>query len=177
VHNSGSMVVKTLDDSGNTSIHYDRSLAVPPIIVPSISPSPNPAGWNNSNPTVTFTCSDTILGIASCTPSVSVTTEGANQKVGGTAVNRAGFRASTSASLSLDKTPPIIGGTSAPPRNPEGWNNSNATASFTCSDSLSGIVSCTAPVTITADGSNQRIDTAVSFKALNNPTRNSDACV
>jgi len=98
----------------------------------------------------------TILGIASCTPPVAVTTGGAKQTVTGTAVNRAGFSATASASINLDKTPPVIGGTSSPAANAAGWNNSNVTASFPCSDSLSGIASCTAPVTVTIDGNNQK---------------------
>ena len=97
-----------------------------------------------------------ILGIASCRPPVAVTTGGAKQTVTGTAVNRAGFSATASASINLDKTPPVIG---AHPRRPptlQAGNNSNVTASFPCSDSLSGIASCTAPVTVTIDGNNQK---------------------
>jgi len=163
----GSMVVQTLDDSGNTSIHYDRSLAVPPSIVPSISPSPTAFGWNNFNPTVTFTCSDPILGIDSCTSPVLVTTEGANQNVPGTAVNRAGFSATASATVNFDKTVPIIGGTSAPPANGAGWNNSPVTASFDCADVLSGIASCTAPRTFSAEGANQTVNGTAVDKAGN----------
>jgi len=47
-------------------------------------------GWNNSNVTVTFTCSDASSGIASCSGPVTVANEGANQSVTGHAVDNAG---------------------------------------------------------------------------------------
>src|SRR5205085_9385856 len=118
------MAVKTLDDSGGSPIHYDRSLAVPPTITSAVAPPPNAAGWDNANATVSFTCSDPILGIASCSPPVSLTTESANQVATGTAINRAGFGASSSVSVKIDKTPPVVSRTANPPPNANGWNNS-----------------------------------------------------
>ena len=41
------------------------------------------------------------------------------------------------ANINIDKTPPAIRGATNPPPNAAGWNNSNVTASFTCSDALS----------------------------------------
>src|SRR5215470_11664557 len=38
-----------------------------PTITATVSPSPNAAGWNNTNVTVTFVCSDATSGVASCT--------------------------------------------------------------------------------------------------------------
>lgn len=102
------MAVKSLNNSGGVAIHYDRSLAVPPTIASAVSPAANAAGWNNSNVTVGFSCADPILGLASCSSPVSLTNEGANQVVTGTAVNRAGFGASASVTVNIDKTAPII---------------------------------------------------------------------
>ncbi len=163
----GAMVVGTLDDSGGVEIHYDRSLAVPPTITALVSPAPNGAGWNNANTTVTFTCSDPVFGIASCSPPVQITTEGANQSVTGTAVNRAGFSATISVTVNLDKTPPIITSARNPPPNAAGWNNSNVTVSFACSDALSGIASCSTPVTVSSDGAGQVITGTAVDKAGN----------
>lgn len=39
-----------------------------PTITASITPTPNQAGWNKTDVTVTFTCSDATSGIASCLP-------------------------------------------------------------------------------------------------------------
>lgn len=80
----------------------------PPTITASIDPPPNTFGWNNTDVTVTFTCSDATSGIATCPNPITVTTEGANQVVSGTAVDRAGNRASASVTLNIDKTPPVI---------------------------------------------------------------------
>jgi hypothetical protein len=49
------MVVKTLDDTGGSPIHFDRNAATPPTITGAIAPAADAAGWNNSNVTVTFT--------------------------------------------------------------------------------------------------------------------------
>ena len=135
----GAMVVGTLDDSGGGAIHYDRSLAIPPTIAGTIAPVPNAAGWNNANVTVTFSCADPILGIASCTGPVTVATEGANQSVAGTAVNRAGFSASTTATVSIDKTPPAVTITS--PASGITVDSPSLSITGTATDALSGIAS------------------------------------
>src|SRR6266853_2165735 len=77
-----------------------------PTITAKASPAPNDAGWNNTNVTVTFTCSDAISGVASCPPSQTVTTEGVNQVISGTATDNAGNTATASVKLNIDKTPP-----------------------------------------------------------------------
>ena len=122
-----------------------------PLITTSVSPAPNAAGWNNSNPTVTFNCSDAGSGIASCSPPKTITDETGGTVVVGTAVDRAGNAASISVTVKLDKTPPNIVGAVTPAPNPAGWNNTDPTAAFSCSDDLSGTDSCSGPVTVTAE--------------------------
>lgn len=80
----------------------------PPTITASIDPQPNAAGWHNTDPTVTFTCTGATSGIASCTAPVTVTTEGAGQVINGTATDIAGNSSSTSVTVNIDKTPPVI---------------------------------------------------------------------
>ena len=79
-----------------------------PVIMASVNPAPNSAGWNNSNVTVSFTCTDATSGIQSCPAPQSVTAEGANQVISGTATDNAGNSASTSVPINLDKTPPVV---------------------------------------------------------------------
>jgi RHS repeat-associated protein len=79
---------------------------VPPTIQGTITPAPNAANWNNSNVTVTFACSDTGSGIATCQAPITVSTEGAGQIVTGTAVDKAGNSATANVTVNLDKTAP-----------------------------------------------------------------------
>jgi hypothetical protein len=142
----------------------------PPVIVASASPSPNAAGWNNTSVVVTFSCSDKTSGVASCPSPVTVSTEGANQVISGTAADRAGNTASTSITLNIEKTPPSITASATPPPNGAGWNNSDVTVSFLCGASLSGRVQCPGPQTVSTEGANQRITGTLSDVAGNNAT-------
>ncbi|MCL4299195.1 MAG: YncE family protein [Anaerolineae bacterium] len=89
--------------SQNVTIKRD---ATPPTISGSAAPPPNSNGWNNSDVSVTFTCADDLSGVAACGPDQTLSSEGANQSVTGTATDNAGNSASTTVSgLNLDKTP------------------------------------------------------------------------
>ena len=79
----------------------------PPEIVAAVSPAPNAQGWNNSDVTVSFDCSDKTSGIDFCSEPVHVQQEGAGQVITGTATDHAGNSASVSATVSIDKTPPV----------------------------------------------------------------------
>jgi RHS repeat-associated protein len=129
----------------------------PPTIQATVSPGANAAGWNNTNVTVTFVCSDATSGVATCPGAQTITTEGANQIISGTATDNAGNTASTSVTLNIDKTPPAITAALSPAPNAAGWNNSNVTVTFTCSDSLSGVANCPLAATVTTEGANQLV--------------------
>jgi hypothetical protein len=138
-----------------------------PTITAQANPAPNANGWNNSSVTVTFTCADATSGIATCPAPVTVTVEGAGQVVSGTAVDKAGNSASTSVTLNIDKTPPTITASAAPPANGNGWNNGDVVVTFTCADGLSGVATCPAPVTVAAEGANQVVSGTALDKAGN----------
>jgi uncharacterized protein YjiK len=82
-----------------------------PTIAGARAPAANSAGWNNTDVTVTFTCSDAGgSGVRSCgaTPQV-VSTEGAGQSRTGTAIDNAFNTASaTVGGISIDKTAPVV---------------------------------------------------------------------
>ena len=128
----------------------------PPVITTTTAPSPNSNGWNNTNATVTFSCSDTGSGIATCPAPVTISAEGAGQLVSRTATDKAGNTATASARLNIDKTRPIVGSTVSPIANAAGWNNGPVTVSFTATDTLSGIApgTLTAPSIVSVDGAN-----------------------
>lgn len=80
----------------------------PPAITATINPAANASGWNNSNVTVSFNCSDMTSGIQKCPPPVNLMNEGKMQSVSGTAFDKAGNAATTSINVNIDKTPPKI---------------------------------------------------------------------
>lgn len=126
----------------------------PPIITTTVVPPPNANGWNNSNVTVTFTCTDADSGIATCPAPQAVSSEGAKQVVSGTATDRSGNTASASVTLNIDKTAPVVSATQSPAANANGWNSGPVTVTFSATDSLSNVApgSLTPPVTLSADG-------------------------
>jgi hypothetical protein len=127
----------------------------PPSIAASPGTAPNAAGWYNSDVTVSFACSDKTSGVASCPSPITVSAEGANQVVSGTATDLAGNTATTSFNVNLDKTPPAISAAVSPPPDAAGWNSSAVTVTFTCSDMSSGVASCPPPVAVTTEGAGQ----------------------
>lgn len=99
------------DKTGNTasgSFSITVRDTTPPTIVGSASPAANTNGWRNSAVTVSFTCADTVSGIAACTAPQSLG-EGANQSFNGTASDNAGNTASaTVAGINVDLTAPAV---------------------------------------------------------------------
>src|SRR6266404_1284597 len=152
-------VLLTVDDgrnvTGSATTSATLTMPPPPTISATLSPAPNASSWNNSNVTVTFTCGDTNVGVKTCPSPVIVTAERANQVVQGTATNNAGVPATTSATVSIDKTPPTITASASPIANSAGWNNTNVTVTFHCSDSLSGVAQCPQPILVSSSGPNQ----------------------
>ena len=88
-----------------TEINIDKT---PPTISASASPPPNGNGWNNTDVTVSFAGSDGLSGVDTVTDPVTVTAEGAGLVVTGIATDQAGNSASTSLTINIDKTAPLI---------------------------------------------------------------------
>src|SRR5205823_2810920 len=140
---------------------------MPPVNTANVAPPANAAGWNNSNATVNFNCSDATSGIAACPAPVAANTERSDQIVTGTATDKAGNSKTTSVTVNIDKTAPTITHTINPAPNAAGWNNSDATVTFNCSDPLSGVASCTSPVIVTLEGDSQVLTGTALDKAGN----------
>lgn len=170
---AGTDVTGTATDlAGNTAtatvtVKLDRT---PPEITGSASPEPNDAGWNNENVTVSFACADALSGVASCTADTVVSAEGADQSLPGAAEDLAGNQNSTTVEgINIDKTLPTIVGSASPPANGSGWNNSDVTVHFDCSDALSGIDFCT-PDVVLAEGAGQSQGGSATDRAGNGNT-------
>ena len=148
------------DTQGNASASACAKVSVdktPPTIAAALSPAPNSSQWEVAPVTVTFSCADSLSGVATCPPSIQISTDGANQSVPGTAADLAGNTATTSATVNLEQGVPTISAFVSPPANAAGWNNSPVTITFTCNQSVSAITSCTPSQTVSTPGVGQVI--------------------
>jgi hypothetical protein len=117
---------------------------------------------------VAFACSDALSGLDSVPGEQTVSTEGADQSVSGTATDKAGNSATATLNgINIDKTAPVITATPNPAANANGWNNTDVTVSFACADALSGVVSCPAETKLTAEGKDQLVEGTVADRAGN----------
>ena len=99
-----------VDNADNTAtasvtLNIDKT---PPTLSTTAMPEHNSAGWNNTDVNISFEAVDTLSGIASVSEAVTVTGEGANQLINGSATDSAGNTATASVSLNIDKTSPNI---------------------------------------------------------------------
>jgi hypothetical protein len=92
--------------SNTVTAVYDTNA---PTVIYTVTPAANANGWNNSNVTVAFTCSDELSGIQTCPSSHTFSSDGANQSVTATATDNAGnSKVVTVGSINIDKTPPTV---------------------------------------------------------------------
>ena len=147
------------DQAGKTAtasaiVNIDKT---PPLISASAAPPANAAGWNNTDVMITYLCSDSLSGIAVCPSPTAVSSEGAAESFSAQAVDQAGNVSTVSTTLNIDKTPPIVTAVTAPPANGAGWNNTDVTVTYSCSDGLSGVASCPSTAVISSEGQNQNV--------------------
>jgi hypothetical protein len=135
------------DKAGNSAsatqsaINIDKTA---PSVSAARSPLANVNGWNNTNVTVSFTCSDLLSGVASVDSPVTLSGEGAGQSATGNCTDKAGNSASaTQSGINIDKTAPTISlrpaGDSCSVPGLNGWCRGTQTAGFGASDALSGL--------------------------------------
>ena len=157
------------DNADNVEAHHTLSATIN-TVAPSISvaqtPQPNVNGWNNTDVTVSFTCSDAVSGVRSCPSPVTVSTEGASQPVSGTAFDNADNSASANTPW-IEQDRAEHHGDPQPLANSNGWNNTNVTVNFSCSDALSGVAACPPSQTVSTEGAAQSVSGTVFDKAGN----------
>ena len=162
----------SVDEAGNEEAHRTLEVRIDrtaPSISHVIAPDANVNGWHSAEVTVTFTCTDTLSGVASCTDPQLVSGEAAGQLVTGSAVDTAGNEAIDQASVSLDLTDPTISGARDRDPNVNGWYDAPVTVTFTCADLLSGIEDCTGDDTL-GEGEDQSV-TGVAADSAGNEAR------
>jgi hypothetical protein len=139
-----------------TGINID--ITPPTILFGAPSPAPNAAGWNKTNVTIGFTTVDNLSGVVSPAGpgSLTLSTEGSSVKGSVTVTDAAGNSAVfTSPAVKIDKTAPVATATASPVPDASGWNSTDVTVTFSGTDNLSGIASCSAPVVLSTNGANQ----------------------
>lgn len=98
--------------SDGVSAGHDNKCQLTLLTLPSVTatawPPADAGNWNHSDVTVSFSCA-AQSGVAACSPSVTVTTEGPNQIITGTVVDKAGQVVTKSITLNIDKVPPPSG--------------------------------------------------------------------
>jgi len=135
------------DNAGNTSAAKSFSFKyddTPPTVTAAASRSPDDNGWYNQPVGISWSGTDATSGIASCAAPVTYSgPDTKNASSVGSCTDAAG-NAGTPAPFSIkyDSTPPVA--TAAPARGPDanGWYNHGLTISWTSSDPVSGIASC-----------------------------------
>ncbi|GAA2143288.1 hypothetical protein GCM10009844_15600 [Nocardioides koreensis] len=105
-------------------------------------------GWYVGPVTVTFSCSDSLSGVATCPDPVVLSANGENNTATGTATDKAGNTATTTlGGVKIDQEKPTL---TTGDVNVQGGTytlGSVPTATCTASDSFSGLASCTVKVT------------------------------
>lgn len=109
-----------------------------PVIMGDATTASNAFGWYKNDVIVHFTASDAVSGIDTLTPDQTLSAEGANQSVTGTAVDKAGLSDSyTVTGINIDKTKPEI--SLAVPEARIYNNIESFNISWTTTDNLSGV--------------------------------------
>ncbi|HEX4815917.1 MAG TPA: hypothetical protein VFV66_24485 [Nonomuraea sp.] len=173
----GSYVVSyaSTDRAGNPEPARTVSFGVD-ATAPTIAGAPdraaNASGWYAAPVTVSFTCTDALAGVASCTPPTTLATDSPDaataHSVTGAAIDNAGNSAQASVgNIRIDQVKPTINGAPDRAPNANGWYSGPVTVSFTCADALSGLASCTPDQVVPGEGTNLGAAGAASDKAGN----------
>jgi hypothetical protein len=127
--------------SVTVTIHRD---ATPPTVSGgSAARGSDSGGWYNHPVDISFSGSDSVSGIASCTSTTYSGPDSGSASVQGTCTDQAGnTSAPATFNLQYDATPPSVSAVPARPADSGGWYNHPVAVAFNGSDSTSGISSC-----------------------------------
>jgi Glucodextranase, domain B len=156
------------NSAGASLAHVNIDLTNPTIAFDHQSPAANGNGWNNSGVTLYWNCGDALSGVVMGSVSSAVTGEGQDQSATGTCLDKADNSVSdTQSGINIDLTAPVISFQSRTLANSNGWNNTDVTVTWSCSDALSGAVDSTVSVTLSAEGADQSATATCVDKAGN----------
>jgi hypothetical protein len=147
--------VKAVDAAGNEAATFMTWTidATPPTLTASAVKGTDPLfadatpyledSWTNEDVKVSYACVDNVggSGVAPGEPTPAAetfTTEGTHTSASDCSDN-AGNSVHEEFGVKIDKTPPVITATLTPAPNANGFNNTDVTVSYACSDALSGL--------------------------------------
>ena len=170
--------VSVTTDPTDIAVLIQSTDTVPPVIQPVLSTAPNTSGWVNQSVTVSFQCSDSGSGVATCSSPVTESTDGI-YTVTGTAEDHAGNISTVTQTVMVDTTAPVVtpsvasSTTQGPAQN--GWFNHDVTVDWSCSDPVvngasSGVATCPSPTTVSTEGADQTVSAAATDNAGNQGT-------
>ena len=138
-----------------------------PTISGAATTAPNANDWYKNDVTIDWTCADALSGVVSCPVNSVISSEGSNLSASANITDRADNAASATVSgINIDKTDPTVSAVVNPTSpNGNGWYKANVTVTFNGSDAGSGIASCTAESTFTAEGEDQTASGTCTDKA------------
>ena len=126
------------------------------VVAPVVTLAVDVSRWFTSPASVSWTAVDDVDGPLPSPPPVTVSTDGAGQAVTSAPVcDAAGNCASGSASVDVDQTAPTVVSAVVPAANAAGWDKLLVTLTASCADQTSGVASCSGPMTVSTEGSNQ----------------------
>lgn len=127
----------------------------PPLITGKTTAPPNENNWYQNNVLIQFSAADEISGLEKASSSATISTEGENLSVLGTAADFAGNSATATVSgINLDKTPPQITVTS-PANEKRYFLGEEVLADWSVTDSLAGVATQSATT-----NTGEKIDTS-----------------
>jgi len=140
------------DDAGNTSsdsiaLHYDAT--APTGVTAAPARGSDHAGWYNHPLRIDWSGSDALSGIASCTSRTYSGPDDANASASGNCTDAAGNVATVALPFQYDANGPAVTVSAARDPDHAGWYNRPVDISWSGTDPVSGVASCTAPLTYT----------------------------
>lgn len=162
------------DLAGNVRVIADnvRIDRTPPLITAARDRAPNAHNWYNASVVVTFTCTDGLSQLETCSSPGTVVAQGANRSSTGVAVDRAGNQATVvEAGINLDFTPPVVTAVRQTLPDSRGWNGTPVVVAFNAEDPLSGLNgAASGTVTVSGEGAGQEARLAFGDLAGNSAT-------
>jgi len=168
------------DRAGNTT-----SASTPPVNIDRTPPNTSvdtPSGWSNQDVQVHLVAHDNLSGVAitSFRLDGGAVQTGSSLIVSGQGIHTltyastdfAGNReAENTTQIRIAYDGPNVTAQLSPPPNASGWNKSAVTVTATCDDALSGVIFCSAPVTLTHEGHGQVVTVIGANLAGNSTSR------